>query len=193
MNSKWYKFLLVTVWLVVTRVIDVYATFKFTPDLTREANPLVSVLGLNNWTVLIIILSLLTLGVIFLYYIHIFKKDFKFPSEKGMGYLDFSGFLFFGKPEKWYAIFCKIPVGWKKNLQILGVMLPYGLAIAGLISTLMWYGIYLLPELYRPYHSVVLIWGIIGIGCFASWFIFAYSEYKNYLQKGEKSFLLTDD
>ncbi|MEZ4980319.1 MAG: hypothetical protein R2769_01780 [Saprospiraceae bacterium] len=78
--------MLVTVWLVVTRVIDVYATFKFTPDLTREANPLVSVLGLNNWTVLIIILSLLTLGVIFLYYIHVFKKDFKFPTEKGMGY-----------------------------------------------------------------------------------------------------------
>jgi hypothetical protein len=183
MHPKWLKFISLTTWLVLTRAIDVYATFQYTPDLTMEANPLVSVFGLNSWSVLISIIVTLLVFVIYLYYIHIFKRDLPYPEEKGYSFSEFAGYLYFGKKRPWYEMMYRIPFDLKQNLQVMGVILPYGLAFAGLVSTLMWYGIYFLPELYTPFHNVWAIWIIIGVGCIASCIWFVKGEYKIYQQK----------
>ncbi|MCB0663109.1 MAG: hypothetical protein KDC24_10240, partial [Saprospiraceae bacterium] len=177
------KFLSLTAWLVITRTVDVFATFQFTPDLQKEANPMVSVFGLHSWSIMLTVISLLVAGVIYLYYIHVFKKDLPHPVEKGMAFSEFSGYLFFGEKRPWYHMLYHIPKGLKRNVQVMGVILPYGLAFAGLVSTLMWYGIYFLPELYRPYHSVFAIWTLLGLGCIASWLIFAWVEFDKYRLK----------
>ena len=69
MNRK-QKFTIVTVWILLTRGYDAYATFQHTPDLDKEANPLVSVFGFN-WTPLLVAVG--SLYVIYTYYLATFQ------------------------------------------------------------------------------------------------------------------------
>jgi len=69
MNTK-QKFTIVTVWILLTRGYDTYATFQHTPDLDKEANPLVSVFGFN-WTPLLVAVG--SLYVIYTYYLATFQ------------------------------------------------------------------------------------------------------------------------
>jgi hypothetical protein len=70
--TKKTKFILTTLWIILSRSYDAYCTNQLTPDLSQEANPLVSVLGLT-WTPLLIVLSILTIYSIYAYYIQVFK------------------------------------------------------------------------------------------------------------------------
>ena len=47
MNRK-LKFIIMTVWILLTRGYDTYATYQHTPDLDKKANPLVSVFGFRG-------------------------------------------------------------------------------------------------------------------------------------------------
>ncbi len=44
---KTLKFLVILLWILLSKSYDAYCTYLHTPDLSKEANPLVSVLGLN--------------------------------------------------------------------------------------------------------------------------------------------------
>ena len=67
------KFISITVWIIISRAYDVYATSQFTPDLSKEANPLVSIFGLNWGPLLFIIIGLL-LYTFYALYINTFKR-----------------------------------------------------------------------------------------------------------------------
>jgi hypothetical protein len=42
---KTLKFLIILLWILFSKSYDAYCTFQHTPDLSKEANPLVSLLG----------------------------------------------------------------------------------------------------------------------------------------------------
>jgi hypothetical protein len=44
---KRLKFFIILLWILFSKSYDAYCTFLHTPDLSKEANPLVSVLGFN--------------------------------------------------------------------------------------------------------------------------------------------------
>ena len=67
------KFTLLTTWIIFSRVVDLYATARFTPDLKQEGNPLVTLGGLS-WTPLVIIVTCLVAYSIYALYISIFKE-----------------------------------------------------------------------------------------------------------------------
>ena len=79
--GKRTRFVLITVWIVCSRAYDAYCTYQLTPDLTHEANPLVTVVGVSSWSVLLFIIGLLTAYVIYAYYRHVFHPIDILPKE----------------------------------------------------------------------------------------------------------------
>ena len=80
MNKK-LKFALTTIWILFSRSYDAYCTNLLTPDLSKEANPLVTVVGVSSWTTLLIILGILTIYVIYAYFISVFRPMNLLPKE----------------------------------------------------------------------------------------------------------------
>lgn len=80
--NKIAKYSLTTAWIVFSRSYDAYCTHALTPDLSHEANPLVSVLGMT-WTPLLITISLLTIYALYAFYVATFKPQYLLPTEKG--------------------------------------------------------------------------------------------------------------
>lgn len=177
--DKKMRFLLLSAWIVFSRAFDAYCTFLHTPDLTKEANPLVSVLGFS-WTPLLLVISVLTIYVIYVYYLYSFKEYDFFPKEKGYSFADFSTYVYFGKKQHWTSLFYKLPTDFKHFNYIMGATLSQCLAVAGVISTLMWILIRN-TEFYMKIHSTTLIYTLIIVSCvgvMANWYWNLYKEYQ---------------
>ena len=77
--TKRSKFIITTAWILFSRSYDAYCTNQLTPDLSKESNPLVSVLGMT-WTPLLITIGLLT---IYLIYAYLTIEYYQFPITIG--------------------------------------------------------------------------------------------------------------
>jgi len=181
MNKK-LKFILTTLWILLSRSFDAYCTYLYTPDLSREANPLVTMGGISTWTTLLIILSILTIYVIYAYYISVFKPMKLLPVEKGYSFSNMIAYVYLGRKDKWPAIFYKLPNSLKRFNNYMGHLFTKCLVYAGIISTIMWL---LLnhTEFYKSIHSPTLIYSILVIGCLVIGYIWNKSLYKKYLMK----------
>jgi len=84
-------FILLTL-LIVTRVADGILTYKITPDLSRELNPLVSIFGFG-WAGLILVALAIIIPTVILSYYNIYKPFDNFP-DKRASYLEFKKFYF---------------------------------------------------------------------------------------------------
>lgn len=160
--SKKGNFILVSIWIIISRFYDAYATYQFTPDLKLEANPLVSILGLN-WTGLLIIYCTLCLLILYLFYISSFNKFNLLPSEKGYSFKEFFTYIYLGKKDSFLKLFYKLPNSKGRLIQYVGTLFPKMLSFIGIITTLMWLGI----NYYEPYyyfHKAIYIYSIIIIG-----------------------------
>ena len=175
------KFIAVTAWILFSRSYDAYCTHTLTPDLSKEANPLVTVAGVSSWSVLLIILGCLTAYALFAFYIRTYKPTSLLPEEKGYSFNHFVAFLFLGYKDQWFATLYKLPSSFTRFNNYMGEVLTKCLAFAGLISTLMWLLIHN-SEYYRSIHSAPIIYTILIGGCFAIIFRWNKSEYKLYLQ-----------
>ncbi|MDW8287372.1 MAG: hypothetical protein RMJ89_04825, partial [Flammeovirgaceae bacterium] len=80
--NKKLKFAVTTIWILFSRSYDAYCTYLLTPDLSKESNPLVTVVGISSWTPLLIIISVLTIYAIYAYYVSVFKPISLLPTEK---------------------------------------------------------------------------------------------------------------
>ena len=157
------KFTLTTTWIVLNRSYDAYCTNQLTPDLSKEANPLVSVLGLTR-TPLLIILSLLTIYAIYAYYLSVFKPSNLLPPKRGYTFSTIIAFTYLGYKDSWTALFYKFPNDLNRFNQYLGHILTQGLVFAGFVSTVMWLLINH-TDYYKTIHSAALICSILLIGC----------------------------
>ena len=78
--------------LILTRVADGILTYKITPDLSRELNPLVSICGFG-WAGLIIVALAIIIPTVILSYYNIYKPFDNFP-DKNITYPEFKKFYF---------------------------------------------------------------------------------------------------
>ncbi|MFM2019405.1 MAG: hypothetical protein RL007_3061 [Bacteroidota bacterium] len=177
MNKK-LRFTLMTIWILLSRSYDAWCTNQFTPDLSKEANPLVSFLGLS-WTPLLLIISALTLYVLAVYYFSVFRKRNLLPQESGMKFNHFFAFLYLGKKDHWSAILYKFPKEQWRFHHYMGIMLTPALAFAGVISTVMWIGINYVPA-YRSLHSAELIYALLVTGTLLISVIISRNLYREY-------------
>lgn len=162
--NKQLKFSIVAIAILLTRSYDAYCTFQLTPDLSKEANPLVSIGGVNSWTMLIAILSILTVYVLFAFYKSIFKPFNLSPSESGYTFSHFVAYVYLGEEDHWTAILYKFPKSLGRLNQYMGEVLTKCLLFAGGVSTAMWLLINY-TEFYKQIHSPALIYSILITGC----------------------------
>jgi hypothetical protein len=87
---------------------DAYSTKQLTPDLSKESNPLVSVLGMT-WAPLLIVLGLLTVYVVYAFYLSTFKPTRLFPTQKGYTFKEFVTYKYLGRTDSWMALVYKFP------------------------------------------------------------------------------------
>ncbi len=168
---KTIRFSVVTIWILFSRSYDAYCTYQLTPDLSKEANPLVSVLGLT-WTPLLIVIGLLSLYAIYAFYVSVFKPMDLLPEEEGLSFREVSTFVYLGKSDHWLSILYKYPKSLSRFNQVIGHALTKCLVFAGIVSTVMWLLISY-SNYYQTMHSAPLIYTILVLGCIAiiyQWF-----------------------
>ena len=160
--NKQIKYFLIVSWIIITRSFDAYCTMKFTPNLDKESNPLVSVLGFT-WIPLLITVGLLTFYVIYVYYLVCFKPFDLNPKEKGFSFSEFMAFTYLGRKDSWTAMLYKFPKDLNRFNHWMGYNLTSCIVYAGLVSTTMGLLIYT-SEFYKDIHSATLIYSILVIG-----------------------------
>mgnify|MGYP003342170626 CR=1 FL=1 len=179
MNKK-LKFALTTIWILFSRSYDAYCTNLLTPDLSKEANPLVTVVGISSWTTLLIILSVLTIYVIYAYYISVFRPTYLLPKEKGYTFSNFVAYVYLGYKDSWTSTLYKFPKDLKRANNYFGHLLTKGLVYAGVVSTIMWLLINY-SNYYKKIHSATLVYSILIGGCFIIGYIWNKNLYRQYL------------
>ena len=178
--SKKTKFAITTVLILLTRSYDAYCTYQLTPDLSKESNPLVTVVGISSWTPLLIILSVLTIYAIYAYYISVFKPFNFLPTEKGYSFANVAAYTYLGYKDSWISILYKFPKDLKRFNHYMGRILTILLIYAGFVSTIMWLLINN-TNYYKTIHSVALVRTILIGGCFLIIYLWRRSLYKQYL------------
>jgi Kef-type K+ transport system membrane component KefB len=177
MNKK-LKFTITTIWILLTRWFDAFSTYRHTPDLGKEANPLVSIFGFG-WTPLLVVIVALSIYVIYAYYLATFQTFNLVPSEKGYSFSHFIGYVYIGKKQSWISLFYKFPKDLNRLNHFVGQLLSRCLVFAGFLSTAMWLLINN-TEFYKSIHSAPMIYLILIIGSvyiFYRWFKNIYNEY----------------
>jgi len=182
--SKTVKFTLVTIWLLLTRSYDAYCTYQYTPDLSHEANPLVSILGFG-WSPLLLTLSLLGIYIIYAYYQATFKPYDLLPQEPDYSFSHFIGYIYTGKKQSWVALLYQFPSDRIRFRHYTGHLMTRCLAFAGFVSTVMWL-LLNYSEFYPPIHTAKLIYGILFVGNIIisiHWYRQMYQQYHEYHHK----------
>lgn len=179
-KNKTVKFILTTAFILLTRAYDLYWTYKYTPDLSREINPLVSVFGMT-WLPFLTVISLIILYVIYAYYISLFKPINILPTEEGYTFSNVVAYIYLGYKAEWPAIFYRSPKKLSRVNYYFGHILPLCFIFIGIVSTIMW----LLIKYTRYYNSVLslaILYPILIFGCVAIAYLWTKSQYKKYLQ-----------
>jgi len=178
--KKNLKFIFTTTWILLSRSYDAYCTYAFTPDLSKEANPLVSIVGISSWTTLLVILSLLTIYAIYAYYVSLYRPMNLTPKEEGYSFGDFVAFVYLGQKDSWTSVLYKFPKSFTRATNYFGYLLTKGLVFAGIVSTIMWLLINN-TEFYKTIHSATLIYVVLVVGILIIAFYWNKKLYQQYL------------
>ncbi|MFZ9695569.1 MAG: hypothetical protein ACO3AY_06840 [Chitinophagaceae bacterium] len=178
--KKTAKFTITTSWILFSRSYDAYCTYQLTPNLSKEANPLVSVLGMG-WTPLLFVISLLTLYTIYAYYKASFKPISLLSTEKGYSFSNIIAYTYLGVKEEWPAVFYKIPSSLRRFNQYVGNVFTPCLVFAGIISTVMWLLINY-STFYKQMHDYRGVYLILITGCFLINYMWMRRQYFMYLR-----------
>lgn len=179
--SKTTKFAITTLWILFSRSYDAYCTHQHTPDLSKEANPLVSVLGMD-WTPLLLVIGFLTLYVIYTYYLVLFKPKDLLPQESGYTFGQLSLYLYTGKKAPWYKALLQFPDSMGRLNQYVGHVLTRCLVFVGFVSTIMWLLINH-SAYYKTIHSAPAIYTIILVGIALITYQWNREQYRQYLAR----------
>ncbi len=178
--NKNLKFLVIVVWILLTRSYDAYCTFRHTPDLSKEANPLVTIVGIDSWSTLLMILGILTIYTIYTYYLSVFKNYSLLPSEKNYSFSNIIAYIYLGTKDSWTSIFYKFPKDINRFNHYMGHFMPGCLVYAGFVSTAMWILINN-TDFYQSIHSPMLVYSILIIGTIYICYLKNKSFYYKYL------------
>ncbi|MEY4659956.1 MAG: hypothetical protein RJB36_1722 [Bacteroidota bacterium] len=179
--NKYVKYILTIGWILFSRSYDAYCSVLLTPDLKKEANPLVTVGGISSWTTIIVILSIVFIYVMYAFTIRTFRPMDLFPKEENLSFSNFVSFVYLGKKTHWTSILVKYPKDLRRLNQVLGELSSKFLVFAGLISTLMWILIHY-SATYRSIHQASIIYVLLIVGCLCIAYFWFLQQFKIYRQ-----------
>lgn len=162
-NKKHIEFFILLILLILTRIADGILTYKITPDLSRELNPLVSLFGFR-WTGLIIIALLIIIPTIILNYYSIYRPFDNSPPDQNFSFREFKQYYFSASNPALKTSSLKIIV------QTLGYIAPRVFILWGLWVIIHNYLVLIEEPTYKYLRSEYKIWligyllpGILGI------------------------------
>lgn len=158
-----------TILILFTRAYDVYSTFQFTPDFSKEANPLSSILGLGGIGVTIVVSIIMLYTIFALYKYQKYKNDL-LPKEEKLTYKEFN---------KYYNNFGKQGV----RMLVDGYVFSRTFAVVGIITTIMWALINHTTWYYNNYHNPKLIYLMLIVVTIFFNFFFIKSKFKEYQRR----------
>lgn len=120
---------------IALAITDGALTYIATPDLSYEANPLVTHLGLGWGALFISNVLFIGLQIIAVYYAFV---KYKSPVVEYRAYKEFSSNLFFKRPDRFRWMFYKLPKNWKPVLAMGGYALGITLPAARMILVFEW-------------------------------------------------------
>lgn len=177
--NKMLRFSLVGGWIILSRFYDAYCTYEYTPDLSHEANPLVSWLGLG-WTPLLLIIFGLTFYTVYAYYLTLTRNYDFMPKEEGYSFWDMATHMYRGKKEHWSVLMYKLPASWDRLHYFFGTYMAPCLSFLGIVSTIMWLLIKYTENYMNEYHSLWVIYSTLIIGSLVIFIFKALQLYKEY-------------
>lgn len=125
---------------------DGLLTLYNTPDLSLEANPLITKLHLG-WGALITV-NIVFLVIIFICCRYAFEK-YQTVAAEANGLKEYISQIFYGCPDKFIWTWYKFPKNWKPFWGCLCYILPYSLSCGAVIRIFEWlmvtFGIYIAP------------------------------------------------
>jgi hypothetical protein len=176
----------VIVLILALRAIDLLITYHYTPDLSFEFNPLVSVFGAKWYTFILLQLLIVT---IISYVIHFyFFKEANIISRKDLSLLDFIYCYFNGELKPLHARFAFFPKHAKRHLAFNGfilMVLSIGASTFAIIHNLLlvhqihWY------EKLIIHHHIAVFSLLLGGAIVVSSLIFSLIEYSRYKKAGK--------
>ncbi len=163
------------------RFYDVYTTYLYTPDLSRETNIIVKYFG-AGWTSVIIFQSLIVAIVIYCLYYYFFKFKATMPSDPKLTIKEFTSHLHNGDISSFGKIFYKTPKNKDVLFASIGFIASMTLIVVSFIvgsSTLF----LLFSDKYRGMYKqgipTLLYCIIAGLGIYFT-LTFYRTEYKKY-------------
>ena len=184
------KFLVFLALYIVLDCIDFLLTYIGTPDLMREANPLVMVYG-YGWVALII--SAIIHVLIFALIIYFVFARFKRSIISCEGFTQYLSMLYFDRPDKFIWTFYRFPkvsVFWRYFAACMGYLFVITSLLTKMLAIVEWIGI--LSNNYSLYINYYIIsityFGSaserikLAIACAAVWllamYLWYYREYR---------------
>ena len=182
MNKK-ITFSLTTTWILLSRAYDALCTYQYTPDLSHEANPLVSVLGMT-WGPLLLVIGLLCIYSIYAYYRSVFEDFSLAPTEKGYSFNHFMGYVYIGRKCHWLSSLYRLPTSAKRFHHYMGHLFSRCLDFAGVVSTIMWLLINYTDFYMKQWHSTTFIYSLLAVGCTLICYQWLWRMYQAYKLRG---------
>ena len=123
------------------RAADVAFTYHYAPDLSNEANPIVSLLG-GGWAALLIVNILLVLAICACA-IYWWRRPLTYhPSEEVTNTWEFASHCYcrkvYSRSRFLFYFFCRFPKNWPHAFQLYGFTLPAGVILVSLLGGSSW-------------------------------------------------------
>jgi hypothetical protein len=171
----------VIVLILVLRVVDLLITYHYTPDLSFEFNPLVSVFG-AKWYSFILLQLLIVTFISYVIHFYFFKEE-NIISKKDLSLLDFIYCYFNGELKPLHARFAFFPKHVRRHLAFNGfilMVLSIGVSTFAIIHNLLlvhrisWY------EKLIIHHHIAVFSSLLGGALVVSSLTFSLMEYSRY-------------
>jgi uncharacterized membrane protein len=149
------KFISLSTLLILTRLADAQTTYLYTPDLKREANPLVSLFGFG-WTGSIIVQIIGLTFCIYALWVYIFKTVQLPAFDKNISLTKFIGLFHFRDTRSFLKMFYRLPTNKNSLLYSIGYIFTYTLIIFSTIVSCSTTFL-ILSKSYRNFYSAYSI------------------------------------
>jgi hypothetical protein len=135
---RWKEYFRAVIAIIILRTADLYITFLYTPDLTSEWNPLVSIFGLTwHGFVATQIFIILFISIMMIFY---FSRKPPVIQQCGLSLNDFCYVYFFEKLHPWPQRMFTLPRHYRRHLAFNGflfMVLAIGISAFAIINNIL--------------------------------------------------------
>lgn len=184
------RFIALAALAIISRFYDGFTTYRYTPDLSHEANPMVLWLG-AGWPTIILLQAVLTTLLIYFLYNYFFKFRSIVPEDKTLTLKQYISYFHFNDPHSLHKMLYRIPdnksqfmasIGYIGSMTLIWVSIIVGTSTTFLLTS----------ETYREFYKQgipYLLYGIIAGLALFFYFRFFSIEYEKYRNSPEPLYL----